>query len=38
MGADLLEETKPEPQWGEEYLLFDGRYLSLDDLLRSSGT
>ncbi|HLH24876.1 MAG TPA: hypothetical protein VK066_20335 [Chloroflexota bacterium] len=25
----------PAPQWGEAYLLFDGDYRSLDDLLRS---
>ena len=28
--------AEPEPQWGEAYLLFDGQYLSLDDLLRAS--
>ncbi|HEY7066280.1 MAG TPA: hypothetical protein VII06_32710 [Chloroflexota bacterium] len=25
------------PQWGEAYLLFDGQYRSLDDLLGQTG-
>jgi hypothetical protein len=27
------EPSTPRAQWGEAYLLFDGDYLSLDDLL-----
>jgi hypothetical protein len=29
-------DPAPCPQWGEAYLLFDGEYRSLDDLLRKS--
>ena len=34
--APVQTDAEPEPQWGEAYLLFDGGYLSLDDLLRAS--
>jgi hypothetical protein len=35
--ADRPEEVERGPQWGEAYLLFDGHFLSLDDLLRAPG-
>jgi hypothetical protein len=34
--AALPDAGRREPQWGEAYLLYDGHYVSLDDLLRGS--